>query len=112
MFIDRKHLRLSGWNYGSDGVYFITVCCDGKQPYLGKILNDKLVLSEIGTIASQFWSEIPGHFPHVKPDEFVIMPNHLHGLLVLNHSCVGLRCGMEIMSEKNQIKKETNSRNL
>jgi putative transposase len=104
MVIDRKHLRLSGWDYSSNGVYFITICCDRKQPYFGRIDNNKVELSEIGSIASQFWSEIPDHFPHVKIDEFVIMPNHLHGLLFLNHSWVGSRGCESILTGKNQIK--------
>lgn len=103
--MDRKHLRLSDWDYSSDGVYFITVCCDDKQPYLGSISNNKVELSEIGRIASQFWSGIPGHYPHVKLDEFVIMPNHIHGLLVLDHFYAGSRGYTDFLSGKTQIKK-------
>lgn len=53
-------------------------------------------LSHIGSIASQYWIEIPKHFPHVRLDEFVIMPNHLHGILILDYSCVGARHGVPL----------------
>jgi len=87
--MDRKHLRLSGWDYSSESVYFITICCNEKQQYLGRIYNNKVELSEIGMVASQYWVEIPYHYPHVKLDEFVIMPNHIHGLLILDYSLIG-----------------------
>jgi REP element-mobilizing transposase RayT len=80
---DRKLLRLADWDYSSDGVYFITICCKDRQSYFGCINNNKIVLSEIGSIASKYWLEIPDHFLHVKLDEFIIMPNHIHGILIL-----------------------------
>ena len=80
----RKTHRLANWDYGSDGVYFITICCFDKQSYLGTVCNKKVVLSEIGAISSSYWLEIPDHFPHVKLDEFIIMPNHVHGIIILD----------------------------
>jgi REP element-mobilizing transposase RayT len=65
-----------------------------------------MILSEIGQIASKFWLGIPDHFPHVKLDEFVIMPNHIHGLLILDYSLVGThfvgtRHGVSLQSSSN-----------
>jgi putative transposase len=66
-----------------------------------------MILSEIGLIASQYWSEIPVHFPHVKLDEFIVMPNHIHGLLFLDYSLVGTRHGMTLHTNQylNQFSK-------
>ena len=91
---ERKHIRLTDWNYSSEGVYFITICCHDRQSYFGRINNNKIILSEIGLIASQYWLEIPDHFLHVKLDEFVVMPNHIHGILIFDYSLAGTRHGM------------------
>ena len=87
---ERKNIRLSKWDYSSEGVYFITVCCCNRSLYLDSINNkNKVILSGIGQIAAQFWLEIPSHFPHIKIDKFVIMPNHVHGILFLDYSLTG-----------------------
>jgi REP element-mobilizing transposase RayT len=83
---DRKHIRLSGWDYSAEGVYFITICCYERESFFGRLIDNKMILSEIGEMASRFWKEIPEHFNHVKLDEFVVMPNHIHGLLILDYS--------------------------
>lgn len=85
----RKHIRLADWDYSSEGIYFLTICCHERQSFFGKIIENKMVFSETGSIALQCWKEIPHHFPHVKLDEFVIMPNHIHGILILDYSLVG-----------------------
>ena len=95
---DRKHIRLTDWDYRSEGIYFITICCRDRQPLLGRISDDKMILSDIGLIASQYWVEIPDHFPHVKIDEFVVMPNHIHGIIILDYSLVGPRHGVALQS--------------
>jgi REP element-mobilizing transposase RayT len=53
---------------------------------LGSIFDNKVLLLEIGTKAKEYWSEIPVHFPHVKLNEFIVMPNRIHGLLILDYS--------------------------
>jgi putative transposase len=93
---ERKHIRLIDWDYSSEGVYFITICCKDRQFFFGKIEDNKMILSEIGLIASKYWLEIPDHFPHVKLDEFIVMPNHLHGILFLDYSLVGPRHGVAL----------------
>ena len=71
--------RLKNWDYSTEGCYFITICAQGRNHYFGTISNGIMALSEIGKIAEQFWGEIPDHFPFVHLDEWVIMPNHVHG---------------------------------
>jgi putative transposase len=75
--------RAQWWDYRSEGSYHITICTENRVHYFGEIINEQICLSEIGKLANQFWSEIPNHFPHIQLDEFVIMPNHVHGILII-----------------------------
>jgi len=75
--------RLPHWDYSQNGYYFITICTYKKNEYFGEIINGKINLSEIGEIAQTCWKEISIHFPFVELDEFVIMPNHLHGIIII-----------------------------
>ncbi len=81
-----KSTRLKHWDYSSNGAYYITICTKDRECFFGKIINKKMVLSEIGEIIKTFWLEIPTHYPNVKLDEFVIMPDHLHGLIFIDNS--------------------------
>lgn len=81
----RKLNRLKGYNYSQNGWYFVTICTKGREQFLGKILNRKMRLSEIGALAEKCWREIPLHFSDVKLDEFVIMPNHIHGIIIIEN---------------------------
>ena len=76
--------RLQNWDYGWNGIYYITICTEGRDNYFGKILNGMMELSEIGQLAHKFWFKIPDHFPFVLLDSFVVMPNHIHGILILD----------------------------
>ena len=77
----RKQLRLRGYDYAFPGVYFVTICSAGKRPVLGSISEGKPVLSPIGEIVRSEWVALPERFSRLVLDEFVIMPNHLHGVL-------------------------------
>ena len=73
--------RLQSWDYAWAGVYFITICTRSREHYLGEIENGKMQLSEIGKLSKKYWIEIPEHFPFIKLHAFVIMPNHIHGII-------------------------------
>ena len=73
--------RLPNWDYSSAGFYFIIICTRNRIQYFGKIVDGKMVLSKTGVIADRFWREIPNHFTNVRLDEYVIMPNHIHGII-------------------------------
>lgn len=77
--------RLQHWDYGSNAIYFITICTAHRECYFGNIVDGKMELSEIGEIAQQFWNEIPKHFPFITLGEFVIMPNHMHGIIIIDN---------------------------
>lgn len=76
--------RLQNWNYASEGAYFITICTKNRVNYFGEIENGKMVLSNKGIIADLMWYEIKNHAKNIKLGEFVVMPNHIHGILILN----------------------------
>ena len=81
----RRSIRLPGYNYSQNNAYFITLCTQNRKPIFGEIIDDKMVLNKSGTIAEQYWLEIPDHFPKVILDEFIIMPNHIHGILFIRN---------------------------
>lgn len=74
--------RLKKWDYSAPGHYFITICTKDRKCLFGNVTRGKMILSEMGKIAEQYWREIPDHFNHVKLDEFVVMPNHIHGIII------------------------------
>jgi REP element-mobilizing transposase RayT len=76
--------RLKNWDYGSNGAYFITICTQHREHYFGEIMDNEMHLNEIGQLAEKFWIEIPNHFPFIELGNFVIMPNHTHGILIIN----------------------------
>ena len=76
--------RLAHWDYANDGMYFITICANNREWYFGDCVNGNMEYSNIGAMANVFWREIPKHFPSVDLDEYVIMPNHVHGIIVIN----------------------------
>ena len=76
--------RLQHWDYGSDALYFVTICTQNREHYFGEIADGKMQLSETGKMANRFWFEIPNHFPFVELGEFVVMPNHVHGIIIID----------------------------
>ena len=81
----RRSIRLQGYDYSQPGIYFITICTKNHECLFGEILNGEMRLNEFGKIAHQCWLEMPHHFPHIQLDEFVVMPDHIHGIIVLNN---------------------------
>jgi len=76
--------RLNHWNYGSNGIYFITICTQHQVCFFGDVKNGEMELNAIGRLAHEFWMEIPNHFSFVELGNFVVMPNHMHGILMVN----------------------------
>ncbi|MCD4812402.1 transposase [bacterium] len=74
-------IRLKDWDYSSNGCYFVTICTKNQEPFFGDWVDGRLVLKDVGKIAECYWREIPVHFPCVKLDAFVVMPNHVHGII-------------------------------
>lgn len=78
--------RLQSWDYSSEGAYFITICTKNREHYFGKIVNNDMQLNDIGDLAEKYWKEIPTHFPIIELGNFVVMPNHIHGILIIDKS--------------------------
>ena len=98
---NRQSIRLRKYDYSQSGVYFVTICTQNKKCFLGNIVNDEMVLNDAGQMVESIWSELPERFPHVKLDEFVIMPNHFHGTVVFRtgESCVRPATGEQSTGE-------------
>ena len=77
-------IRVQWWDYGWNGAYFITICTQDREHYFGEIQKDKMVLSEVGIIADILWHQIPIHHKNVELGDFVVMPNHIHGILIID----------------------------
>jgi REP element-mobilizing transposase RayT len=80
----RRSIRLQGYDYSQPGAYFITICTKDRKYLFGNIIDGKMVLNEYGKIAQQCWLDIPLHYQNVELNEFVVMPNHVHGIIIIN----------------------------
>jgi len=78
-----KSTRHPEWDYNDDGMYYVIICTDNKICYFGNIINEEMKLNNIGEIVNKFWLEIPEHFKNVELDEYIIMPNHIHGIIFI-----------------------------
>lgn len=76
--------RLKNWDYASNGAYFITICTDNREHYFGEIENGKMKISPAGAIAHVLWHQIKNHTKNIELGEFIVMPNHVHGILILD----------------------------
>ena len=82
----RRSIRLKGWNYASPGWYFGTICTLNRECLFGKIADMKMILNDAGHIVERCWQDIPKHFSHIALDEFIVMPNHVHGIIAITRS--------------------------
>jgi len=80
----RKFIRLNDYDYRQPGAYFITICTFKKMQIFGSISEDKILLSQAGLIVEKCWHKLSSHFPNILIDAFIVMPNHFHGIIILN----------------------------
>jgi len=83
MHRERKLNRLKNYDYSQSGCYFVTLCTKNRVEHFGKIEVTKMILSRYGKFAERYWNEIPNHYKNVEIDEFIIMPNHIHGIVII-----------------------------
>jgi len=83
MTYQRRSPRLQGFHYTQEGAYFVTVCTFERYELFGKIVDETMELNSLGEISHGRWLEIPQHFPNVELDLFVVMPNHVHGIVLI-----------------------------
>ncbi len=84
----RRSIRLPGYDYAQAGAYFVTLCTQGRECLFGNVVDGVMQLNDAGLVAEKCWLEIPMHFPRVVLDAVIIMPNHVHGILVITDSTV------------------------
>jgi len=79
----RRSIRLKGHDYSRPGAYFVTTFIHGRESIPGTIVDDALRLSKAGQIVRGVWMNLPRHYPNIQLDEFCIMPNHIHGVIII-----------------------------
>lgn len=79
----RHSIRLKGYDYSQEGAYYVTIVTLQREFLFGNIVNQEMMLSSYGEIVQKWWEEIPVHFPNVETGAFVIMPNHVHGIIYI-----------------------------
>lgn len=82
-FGDRQTIRLKKYDYSDSGWYFVTICTQNRECLFGNIIDNKMNVNNIGNMIENIWSKIPKRFNMVELDMFQIMPNHLHGIIVI-----------------------------
>jgi len=79
----RRSIRLKGYDYAQEGVYFVTVCTQNRACLFGAVADGEMQLNNAGEIANATWNELPVRFPSVGLDAFIVMPNHVHGIIIV-----------------------------
>ncbi len=77
----RRSIRLPGYDYAAPGAYFVTVVTHGRQCLFGEVVNDMVLPNDAGRMVQAVWHELPVRFPGIDVDAFVVMPNHIHGII-------------------------------
>lgn len=78
---NRRSIRFKDYDYSQSGLYFVTICTKNRSLLFGDINDGKMELSEYGVYAEKCWKDIPLHFPNVILHKYVVMPNHIHGII-------------------------------
>ena len=89
----RRSIRLKGYDYAQPGWYFITICTQNRVMIFGDVVDGKMTLNPAGRVVEKLWQEITIHYPDVYLDQFIVMPNHIHGIIHIidNQKCVGVQ---------------------
>ncbi len=99
----RKNLRLRGYNYSLPGVYFITICTAKRKCLFGNIRGGEMVRNGAGDAIAEIWERLPQRFPNISLDAFVVMPNHMHGVLVFNNPATKQNRGAASSAPTNSV---------
>jgi len=87
--LKRKSIRLPDYDYTSPGGYLVTICTNNRKCFFGEIAESEMILNKTGILVADSWKWLEEQYPYVELDEFIIMPNHLHGIIVLLDQCRG-----------------------
>jgi putative transposase len=108
----RHSIRLKGYDYTRAGAYFVTICAQGRAEIFGNIVNGDMDLNPFGHIVQTAWFDLPRHYPHIQLDVFCVMPNHVHGIIILDEPPVGAGLkGKAIWLDEEMSRKESTLEN-
>lgn len=85
----RRSIRLKGYDYSRVGAYFVTVVTQGRECLFGQVMDGEMRLNDAGRMVQAVWNQLPVFYPGVQTDAFIVMPNHIHGIIVLTGHPVG-----------------------
>ncbi|MGB8980474.1 MAG: transposase [Anaerolineales bacterium] len=85
----RRSIRLKGYNYVLAGAYFVTIVTQGRECLFGEIVEGKMILNEAGQMVVKWWNELPNKFPDIILGAFVVMPDHFHGIIIIQKNAAG-----------------------
>lgn len=105
-------LRLGNYDYSQNGAYFITICTRDRECFLSEITNNVLHLNPFGLVVNNVWKDLPKHYPEIQLDSFVIMPNHVHAVILINSVGAGRRPAHISLSEAIRTFKSISSRQI
>lgn len=91
LFHHRKRNRLKNFDYSNNGYYFVTICVYKREYVFGEIKDDQMVLNRYGKIMKKCYLDLPNHYINCTLDEYVIMPNHMHGIIIIKNVGNGLK---------------------
>lgn len=97
---NRQSIRLAGFDYSQEGSYFITICTHNRKSLFGEIFKEQMVMNQVGDIVYQEWLKIPNRFQGIQLGSFVVMPNHIHGIISILKSIPGQKVGKIIGAYK------------
>lgn len=83
---NRRSIRLKGFDYTVSGAYFITICTYERECWLGDVIDETFHPSQYGDVVDVAWKDLPSHYSTIELDAFVVMPNHVHGIILLGDS--------------------------
>ena len=96
MLYHRRSIRLKGYDYSQTGMYFVTICTKDRENLFGEIRDEEMILNKLGKIVEKEWHKTSEKRKNVGLDEFIVMPNHLHGIIVINYQIVGIDCNQSL----------------
>ena len=104
----RKSIRLKNYDYSQNGYYFVTICTQDKEYLFGRIENGEMILNDYGKIVNNEWMKTAIMRTNVKLDQYVIMPNHIHGIIIINNR-IGTAVGDTTAEKAEQFGKPTSN---
>ena len=109
----RRNMRLRNYDYSQPGAYFVSICVQHRKCLFGTITDGKMQLNEIAQIVVECWKHIPQHFPSVKLGDYVIMPNHMHGIIAWDiPKTISLHPSKNTRDRRGEVPSPTNRKNM